>query len=99
MTMLHEHALEGQVWQVAERGSILPESLHLDAPVPVPLTAASSHQDRCRGQCNEQFANTIFNIDEPCSCWSPSLTLDPEKHISQSVKINIQTSVSAIQNK
>ena len=50
MTMLHEHALEGQVWQVAERGSILPESLHLDAPVPVPLTAASRYQDRCRGQ-------------------------------------------------
>ena len=93
MTMLHEHALEGQVWQVAERGSILPESLHLDAPVPVPLTAASSHQDRCRGQCNEQYAtgtgwgcaNTISNIDEPCSCWPSSLTLDRDKHISHSV--------------
>ena len=46
----HEHALERQVWQVAERSSILPESLHLDAPVPVPLTAASRHQDRCQGQ-------------------------------------------------
>ena len=90
MTMLHEHALEGQVWQVAERGSILPESLHLDAPVPVPLTAATSHQDRCHGnamsnlQQGLECANTIFNIDEPCSSWSPSLTLDREKHISQS---------------
>ena len=52
--------------------SLRASTLTLDAPVPVQVTAASRHQNRCRGQCNEQFANTIFNIDEPCSCWSPS---------------------------